>query len=160
MKHSAKTILTGLALMSSSGGEKTGRIFFFSSVMIIPCAPSGPTPVRSANPKPRPDRKRHPLHSFLQCPIPSAAPVGPPFSPASTTRGQWCHRKLVQLERQPVRVCPRELGKAGYQTGLIGKWHLKGNPRTNSNPGKFFSGKGGRGSYYNPTFLPLKEKRK
>ena len=50
-------------------------------------------------------------------------------------------------------VFPRELGKAGYQTGLIGKWHLKGNPTDEFQSWEILSGKGGQGSYYNPKFL-------
>lgn len=50
-------------------------------------------------------------------------------------------------------VYPRELGKAGYETGLIGKWHLKGNPTDEFQSWEILSGKGGQGSYYNPKFL-------
>ena len=50
-------------------------------------------------------------------------------------------------------VYSRELGKAGYQTGLIGKWHLKGNPTDEFQHWEILSGKGGQGSYFNPTFL-------
>ena len=50
-------------------------------------------------------------------------------------------------------VYSRELGKAGYQTGLVGKWHLKGNPTDEFQHWEILSGKGGQGSYFNPTFL-------
>ncbi len=50
-------------------------------------------------------------------------------------------------------VYSRELGKAGYQTGLIGKWHLKGNPTDEFQHWEILSGKSGQGSYYNPKFL-------
>ena len=50
-------------------------------------------------------------------------------------------------------VYPRELGKAGYQTALIGKWHLKGNPTDEFQHWDILSGKGGQGSYFNPVFL-------
>ena len=57
-------------------------------------------------------------------------------------------------------VYPRELAKAGYQTGLIGKWHLKGNPTNEFQSWEILSGKGGQGSYFNPTFLsPEGDKR-
>ena len=57
-------------------------------------------------------------------------------------------------------VYPRELGKAGYQTALIGKWHLKGNPTDEFQHWDILSGKGGQGSYFNPVFLSAKgEKR-
>ena len=50
-------------------------------------------------------------------------------------------------------VFSREIGKSGYQTGLIGKWHLKGNPTDEFQNWEILSGKGGQGSYFNPTFL-------
>jgi N-acetylglucosamine-6-sulfatase len=48
---------------------------------------------------------------------------------------------------------PRELGKAGYQTALIGKWHIKGNPTDEFQSWEILSGYGGQGSYYNPEFV-------
>ena len=50
-------------------------------------------------------------------------------------------------------VYPRELSKAGYQTALIGKWHLKGNPTDEFQHWEVLSGSGGQGSYYNPEFV-------
>ena len=48
---------------------------------------------------------------------------------------------------------PRELGKAGYQTALIGKWHINGNPTDEFQQWEILYGHGGQGTYYNPTFL-------
>lgn len=50
-------------------------------------------------------------------------------------------------------VYPRALGKAGYQTALIGKWHLKGIPTDEFQSWEILSGKSGQGSYFNPKFL-------
>jgi len=50
-------------------------------------------------------------------------------------------------------VYPREIGKAGYQTALIGKWHLKGDPTNEYQHWEVLSGNGRQGSYYNPEFL-------
>jgi arylsulfatase A-like enzyme len=43
------------------------------------------------------------------------------------------------------------LGKAGYQTAMIGKWHLKSDP-TGFDRWAVLSGAGGQGTYYNPEF--------
>ena len=50
-------------------------------------------------------------------------------------------------------VYSREIGKAGYQTALIGKWHLKGNPTDEFQHWEILTGDGGQGSYYNTEFL-------
>jgi arylsulfatase A-like enzyme len=50
-------------------------------------------------------------------------------------------------------VYPREFGKAGYQTALIGKWHINGKPDDAFQYWNILTGDGGQGSYYNPTFL-------
>lgn len=49
-------------------------------------------------------------------------------------------------------VYMRDLAKAGYQTSLIGKWHLKGDPTDEFQHWDILSGKGGQGSYFNPEF--------
>ena len=51
-------------------------------------------------------------------------------------------------------VYPRELANAGYQTALIGKWHMIPNPTNNEfQHWEVLSGYGGQGSYYNPDFI-------
>src|SRR5262249_7078852 len=47
------------------------------------------------------------------------------------------------------------LGAAGYQTALIGKWHLKSDP-TGFDYWAVLSGGGGQGTYYNPAFSTSK----
>jgi arylsulfatase A-like enzyme len=47
------------------------------------------------------------------------------------------------------------LGKAGYQTAIIGKWHLKSDP-TGFDHWAVLSGAGGQGTYYNPEFKTAK----
>ena len=51
---------------------------------------------------------------------------------------------------------PKMLQGAGYQTALVGKWHLKSNP-TGFNYWEILPG---QGSYYNPDFIQMDGKRK
>lgn len=49
-------------------------------------------------------------------------------------------------------VFTRELRRAGYQTALIGKRHLRGSPGDAFDHWQTFTGSGGQGEYYNPDF--------
>ena len=49
-------------------------------------------------------------------------------------------------------VYPKLLEENGYQTALIGKWHMHPNPTDEFQTWKVLSGHGGQGSYYNPLF--------
>lgn len=51
---------------------------------------------------------------------------------------------------------PKMLQKAGYQTGLVGKWHLESNP-TGFDYWEIFPG---QGSYFNPDFITLEKNGK
>lgn len=50
----------------------------------------------------------------------------------------------------------KELGRGGYQTAWIGKWHLQSNPEGFS----FWQVLPGQGSYYNPDFILMNGERK
>jgi len=52
-------------------------------------------------------------------------------------------------------VFPRELKKAGYQTALIGKWHMHPNPTNEFDYWKVLVGSGGQGDFYNPDFMSI-----
>ena len=78
-------------------------------------------------------------------------------SRAAIMTGKHSHANGVTGNGSPWNgqqwVYPRALAEAGYQTGLIGKWHLKGNPTDEFQHWEILAGKGGQGSYYNPSFL-------
>ena len=51
---------------------------------------------------------------------------------------------------------PKTLQKAGYQTAVIGKWHLKSKPVGFD----YWEVLPGQGSYYNPVFLQMDDQKK
>jgi arylsulfatase A-like enzyme len=69
--------------------------------------------------------------------------------------GKHSHINGVIDNRQAFDGKQQHLGKlftaAGYQTALIGKWHLKSDP-TGFSHWAVLSGAGGQGTYYNPAF--------
>jgi N-acetylglucosamine-6-sulfatase len=79
-------------------------------------------------------------------------------SRAAILTGQYNHRNRVydlggrlEAERQ---FLPRELGKLGYQTSLIGKWHLTEEPAAFEH----YTVLPGQGDYFDPTFITRGEK--
>lgn len=77
-------------------------------------------------------------------------------SRACIITGQYSHHNSVLTLDNELRpdqeYLPEEMHKLGYQTAMIGKWHLK------CEPSKFdyyavFNGHGGQGEYFDPTFL-------
>jgi len=72
-------------------------------------------------------------------------------SRASVMTGQYSHRNGVYdlYDTLPGDRChlSREMQKAGYQTAVIGKWHLKDSPKFFD----YFAVIAGQGKYMNPT---------
>ena len=79
-------------------------------------------------------------------------------SRACIITGQYAHTNgVVDLmggiegDRQTLAI---EMRKAGYETGMVGKWHLKEEPSAFD----FYTVLPGQGDYHNPTFLVRGEK--
>lgn len=51
------------------------------------------------------------------------------------------------------QVFTRLLSRSGYQTAMIGKWHMHPMPSTEFDYHKTLTGHGGQGRYYNPEFV-------
>lgn len=58
------------------------------------------------------------------------------------------------------QIFPRLLKSAGYQTALIGKWHMKPIPSNEFDYWMVLSGAGGQGHYYNPEFSSINGPKK
>lgn len=69
---------------------------------------------------------------------------------ATILTGQYSHVNGVTALRDPLpaekHALPRLMGEAGYQTALIGKWHLKVEPTEFD----YYAVLPGQGSYFNP----------
>ena len=76
-------------------------------------------------------------------------------SRATTVTGQYSHNNtILTLEEKPSPeqlFLPRELKQLGYQTAVIGKWHLGCEPKEYDYY-SILTGYGGQGSYFDPEF--------
>jgi len=74
--------------------------------------------------------------------------------------GKYSHVNGVVDNRQKFdgsqETFPRILQQNGYQTAMIGKWHLKSHPTGFD----YWNILRGQGNYYNPDFIEMGEKRK
>jgi hypothetical protein len=77
-------------------------------------------------------------------------------SRASILTGKHSHKNGVLSNgsawNPKQQVFPRLLKSAGYQTAMIGKWHMHPFPSDEFEYHKTLSGHGGQGRYYNPEF--------
>lgn len=105
---------------------------------------------RSLVPTPHLDRLAHEGMRFDQCLVTNSicAP-----SRATFLTGKYSHLNGVRDNSKPFdgsqQTFPKLLQKAGYQTAMIGKWHLESDP-TGFDRWEVLPG---QGSYYNPDFL-------
>ncbi|MFD2256271.1 sulfatase [Luteolibacter algae] len=71
-------------------------------------------------------------------------------SRATVITGQYSHTNGVRILGEPVlpenQTLPLEMKKAGYVTGMIGKWHLEVEPASFD----YYSVLNGQGNYFNP----------
>jgi len=77
-------------------------------------------------------------------------------SRASILTGKHSHKNGVLSNgsawNPKQQIFPRLLKSAGYQTAMIGKWHMHPFPSDEFEYHKTLSGHGGQGRYYNPEF--------
>ena len=74
-------------------------------------------------------------------------------SRATLLTGQYSHkngvRTLIGKIPEPQQTLPKMMKQAGYETAMVGKWHLEAEPAAFD----FYSVLPGQGSYFNPIFL-------
>jgi len=78
-------------------------------------------------------------------------------SRASILTGKHSHKNGVTgnaaIWNGKQMLLPRVMQRAGYNTALIGKWHLNSNPGDEFDYWKILMGAGRQGFYYNPDFV-------
>lgn len=85
-------------------------------------------------------------------------------SRASILTGQYSHMNGVQTlddeidSSRPVQV-QKLLKSAGYQTAIVGKWHLGNNEDSNPQGFDYWNVLPGQGDYYDPTFFEMGEEK-
>jgi arylsulfatase A-like enzyme len=81
-------------------------------------------------------------------------------SRAAILTGQYSHKNGVYTLADPLDPArnhvAKELQKAGYQTGIVGKWHLHENPTGFD----YWNILPGQGAYYDPVFIDQSGKHK
>jgi arylsulfatase A-like enzyme len=86
---------------------------------------------------------------------PSALPVAPPSSPGKYSNRNGVYTLNDRLDPARNHVA-KELQRGGYQTAMIGKWHLESDPTGFD----YWNILPGQGVYYDPTFIKLGERKK
>ena len=83
-------------------------------------------------------------------------------SRASVMTGKHSHKNGVidnSSRWNPNQVIfPKIMEQSGYDTALIGKWHMKPTPVNEFGYSFVLNGSGGQGTYYNPEFIDQKGK--
>ncbi|MBL7077456.1 MAG: sulfatase [Kiritimatiellae bacterium] len=78
-------------------------------------------------------------------------------SRAAVLTGKVSHHHGVRTNGSPwnnkQQIFPRLLKQAGYQTAMIGKWHMHPFPSDEFDYHKTLTANGGQGRYYNPAFV-------
>ena len=114
-----------------------------------------PTAAASRTSRPRrtstasPSRAR--FSSVPIAPTRSAARRAPASSPASTRTSTASSTTTLDSFDGAQPTFPKYLQQAGYQTAIIGKWHLVSNPTGFD----YWEILPGQGSYYNPDFIQM-----
>ena len=153
---SLKTFLCLLAplvlLTNASHGEtRPNIVFVFSDDHATQAISAYGGRLAKVAPTPNLDRIAEQGMRFNRCMVTNSI-CGP--SRATILTGKYSHKNGFYTNEATVfdgtqQTFPKLLQKAGYQTAIIGKWHLSGKP-TGFDHWEILPG---QGSYYNPDFI-------
>ena len=160
MHRKATLFLFALSLMSicgttvaQNGNDRPNILFIFSDDHALNAISAYAGPLADIAPTPNIDRiaKEGALFRNSFC---ANSICGP--SRASILTGKHSHKNgFMRNSREPFDqsqwTFPKSLQGSGYQTAVIGKWHLKSNPVAFD----YWEVLPGQGSYYNPVFLQM-----
>lgn len=152
-------ILVGLAApISASAENRPNIVFVFSDDHATQAISAYGGRLAEVAPTPNLDRIAAEGMRFTRCLVTNSI-CGP--SRATILTGKYSHKNGF-FKNEATRfdgaqqTFPKLLRKAGYQTALIGKWHLASEP-TGFDHWEILPG---QGSYYNPDFITVKGKHR
>ncbi|MEC5126820.1 sulfatase [Verrucomicrobiales bacterium BCK34] len=151
-------VLVTLACFSSDSiaGKKPNIVFIFSDDHATQAISAYGGPLAEIAPTPNLDRIAKEGMLFTRCMVTNSI-CGP--SRATILTGKYSHKNGFFTNEATVfegsqQTFPKLLRRIGYETALIGKWHLGGKP-TGFDHWEILPG---QGSYYNPDFINEREK--
>lgn len=152
-KHSFLLLMVAVASLSNEATADEARpniLFIFSDDHALKAISAYGGPLAKVAPTPNLDRIAKEGMLFRHCLVTNSicAP-----SRAVILTGKYSHLNGQRTNRERFdgsqQTAPKLLRKAGYQTAIVGKWHLKSTPTGFDH----FEVLKGQGQYYNPMFI-------
>lgn len=138
------------ALADQAEGKQPNILFIFTDDHALNAISAYGGPLAEVAPTPHLDRLAREGMLFRHCLVTNSicAP-----SRAVVLTGKYSHLNGQRTNRDTFdgsqQTAPKLLGKAGYQTAIVGKWHLKSTPTGFDH----YEVLKGQGQYYNPRLL-------
>ncbi len=149
-RHFLPAILIALTCIAFAGKQKPNIVFVFTDDHATQAISAYGGILKDVAPTPELDRLAADGMLFERCLVGNSI-CGP--SRATILTGKHSHKNGFLVNESTVfdgsqQTFPKHLQKAGYQTAIIGKWHLGSQP-TGFNHWEVLPG---QGMYYNPDF--------
>tara|TARA_R110002096_G_scaffold104771_15_gene230753 strand:+ start:7230 stop:8870 length:1641 start_codon:yes stop_codon:yes gene_type:complete len=158
MKSLTLAIWTFVLALSSAVADRPNIVFIFSDDHATQAISAYGGRLAEVVPTPNLDRIAEEGMRFTRCMVTNSI-CGP--SRATILTGKYSHKNGFFMNEATrfdgsQQTFPKLLQKAGYETAIIGKWHLASDP-TGFDHWEILPG---QGSYYNPDFLTEKGKHR